>query len=109
MKINYFFKFILALYFLLIIPSQSFGQITKRFLYKDCTVTEKMGEIPEEIFVEIYPIIISKIDELESAYEYQFYLGYSFEIDRNLPYCFFESESLKEGIFNPYFECNHLL
>ena len=63
-----------------------------------------MGEIPEEIFVEIYPIIISKIDELESAYEYQFYLGYSFEIDRTLPYCFFESESLKEGIFNPYFE-----
>ena len=104
MKINYLFKFTLILYFILILPSQSFGQITKRFLYKDCAVTEEMGEIPEEIFVEIYPIIISKIDELESAYEYQFYLGYSFEIDRNLPYCFFESESLKEGIFNPYFE-----
>ena len=79
------------------IPSQSFGQITKRFLYKDCAVTEEMGEIPEEIFVEIYPIIISKIDELESAYEYQFYLGYSFEIDRTLPYCFFDRRALKKA------------
>ena len=104
MKIDIFFKYTLILCFLFFIPSQGFGQITKRFLYKDCTVTEEMGEIPSEIFVEIYPIIISKIDELESAYEYQFYLGYSFEIDRNLPYCFFESENLKEGIFNPYFE-----
>ena len=104
MKINNFFKYILILYFLLIIPSQGLGQIKKRFLYKDCTVTEEMGEIPDDIYVEIYPIIITKIDELESAYEYQFYLSYSFETEGDLPYCFFESNNLDEGIFNPYFE-----
>ena len=70
----------------------------------DCKVTKEMSVIPDEIYVEIYPVIITSVDELQEAFDYQFYIGYSFEIDEDLDYCFFESQDLSEGIFDPRFE-----
>ena len=70
----------------------------------DCNITEEMSNVPEELYVDTYPIIITEINELESTFDYQFYLGYWYEVGGDRPYCFFESKNLEEGIFNPYFE-----
>ena len=73
-------------------------------LQNDCKITQEMKKIPNEVYVDIYPIIITSINEMESSFDYQFYLGYWRELDEISPYCFFESDDLSEGIFNPYFE-----
>ena len=70
----------------------------------DCKITAEMSNVPEELYVDTYPVIITGINELESTFDYQFYLGYWYEIGGDMPYCFFESKNLEEGIFNPYFE-----
>ena len=70
----------------------------------DCKVTKEMSVIPDELHVEIYPVIITSVDELKEAFDYQFYRGYSFEIDEDCDYCFFETQDLSEGIFDPRFE-----
>mgnify|MGYP001585427621 FL=1 len=70
----------------------------------DCEVTKEMGIVPDELYVEIYPVIITSIDEIQESFDYQFYLGYSFEIDDDLDYCFFETQDLSIGIFDPRFE-----
>ena len=56
-----------------------------------------MSNVPEELYVETYPIIITGINELESTFDYQFYLGYWYEIGGDMPYCFFESKNLEEA------------
>ena len=60
----------------------------------DCKVTKEMSVIPDEIYVEIYPVIITSVDELQEAFDYQFYIGYSFEIDEDLDYCFLSRKIL---------------
>ena len=81
-----------------ILATQAFAQDA------GCKVTKEMSVIPDEIYVEIYPVIITSVDELQEAFDYQFYIGYSFEIDEDLDYCFFESQDLSEGIFDPRLE-----
>ena len=66
-----------------ILATQAFAQDA------GCKVTKEMSVIPDEIYVEIYPVIITSVDELQEAFDYQFYIGYSFEIDEDLDYCFF--------------------
>ena len=70
----------------------------------DCEVTKEMSVMPDELYLQIYPINITSVDELQEAFDYQFYLGYSFEIDDALDYCFFETTDLNVGIFDPHFE-----
>ena len=47
----------------------------------DCEVTKEMNSIPDDLYVEIYPVIITAVDELQESFDSQLYLGYSFEID----------------------------
>lgn len=69
----------------------------------DCLPTLEMKEIPEEIYVEIHPTAITSIDEMTSTFDYQFYLGYSFETEEANSYCSLKLDDLK-GIFDPSFE-----
>ena len=69
----------------------------------DCLPSMEMEEIPEEIYVEIHPTSITSIEEMTSTFDYQFYLGYSFETEEANNYCSLKLDNLK-GIFDPSFE-----
>ena len=70
----------------------------------NCKLSQEMSAIPDELYIEIYPVIMTSVNELQESFDYQFYLGYSFEIDDDLDYCFFETDDLNIGIFNPKLE-----
>ena len=74
----------------------------------DCLPTPEMKEIPEEIYVEIHPTAITSIDEMTSTFDYQFYLGYSFETEEANSYCSLKLDDLK-GIFDPSFEFSNAI
>ena len=74
----------------------------------NCMPTPEMKEIPEEIYVEIHPITITSIDEMTSTFDYQFYLGYSFETEKANSYCSLKLDNLK-GIFDPSFEFSNAI
>lgn len=97
-KASFFLKFVFVLLIACTSARAVFGQVS------DCEVTKEMRAIPDELYVEIYPVIITSVNELQESFDYQFYLGYSFEIEDDLDYCFFETNDLGIGIFDPHFE-----
>lgn len=97
-KASFFLKFVFVLLIAFTSARAVFGQVS------DCEVTKEMRAIPDELYVEIYPVIITSVNELQESFDYQFYLGYSFEIEDDLDYCFFETNDLGIGIFDPHFE-----
>ena len=97
-KTSFFLKFVFVLLITCTSARAVFGQVY------DCEITKEMSAIPDELYLEIYPVIITSVDELQESFDYQFYLGYSFEIEDDLDYCFFETNDLGMGIFDPHFE-----
>jgi len=67
-----------------------------------CKLDDDLSDLPDNVWVELYPSKIYAISETASAYDFQFFLGYSFATDEGID-CEAKTDVLT-NLFDPSFE-----